>query len=135
MREKLKEDKKDEIDYNIPQAELPKVLMVENDELNKKVTKVFLKGICEFKFTTSGEKALIAFEKEKFDAILMDINPGTGMSRAEAAGKIKQIDAYKDTPIISITAFAMKGDKDEFLKAGCTHYIYSNRLTVFQLAG
>lgn len=51
----------------------------------------------------------------------MDINLGTGMSGTEAVGKIKQFDEYKDTPIVAITAFAMKGDKDEFLKAGCTH--------------
>ena len=65
----------------------------------------------------------------------MDINLGTGMSGTEAAGKIKQLDEYKDTPIIAITAFAMKGDKDEFLKAGCSHYISKpfNRISISRL--
>lgn len=62
----------------------------------------------------------------------MDINLGTGMSGTEEVGKIKQFDEYKDTPIVAITAFAMKGDKDEFLKAGCTHYISKpfNRISI-----
>jgi len=65
----------------------------------------------------------------------MDINLGTVMSGAEAACKIKQIDAYRDTPIVAITAFAMKGDKAEFLKAGCSHYISKpfNRISISRL--
>jgi len=109
--------------------------MVEDDESSKDVTKVFLNGICNLTFAKSGEEALSAVEKEKFDAILMDINLGTGMSGTEAAGKIKQFDEYKDTPIVAITAFAMQGDRDEFLNAGCTHYISKpfNRISIIRL--
>jgi PAS domain S-box-containing protein len=135
IEKKSNEDKNEDIEYIIPQAELPKVLMVEDDESSQDITKVFLKEICNLKFATSGEEALITVKKEKFDAILMDINLGTGMSGAEAAGKIKQFDEYRETPIVAITAFAMKGDKDEFLKAGCTHYISKpfNRISISRL--
>jgi len=30
---------------------------------------------------------------------------------------------YKNVPIIAMTAYAMVGDKEEFFKAGCTHYL------------
>ncbi|MCH8033949.1 MAG: PAS domain S-box protein [Bacteroidetes bacterium] len=135
IEKKSKEDKNEDIEYNIPQTELPKVLMVEDDESSKDVTKVFLKGICNLTFAASGEEALNAVEKEKFDAILMDINLGSGMSGTEAVGKIKKFNEYKDTPIVAITAFAMQGDKDEFLNAGCTHYISKpfNRISISRL--
>jgi PAS domain S-box-containing protein len=135
IEKKSEEYKHEDIEDNIPLAELPKVLMVEDDESSKDVTKVFLKGICNLTFATSGEEAISVVEKEKFDAILMDINLGTGMSGTETVGKIKQFDEYKDTPIVAITAFAMKGDKDEFLKAGCTHYISKpfNRISISRL--
>ncbi|RKY99558.1 MAG: hypothetical protein DRQ13_02060 [Ignavibacteriae bacterium] len=135
IEKKSIEDENEDVEDYIPQAELPKVLMVEDDESSKELTKVFLKGICNFTFAASGEEALLAVGKEKFAAILMDINLGTGMSGIEAAGKIKQLDEYKDTPIVAVTAFAMKGDKDEFLKAGCTHYISKpfNRISISRL--
>jgi CheY-like chemotaxis protein/two-component sensor histidine kinase len=135
IEKKSIEDENEDVEDYMPQAELPKVLMVEDDDSSKELTKVFLKGICNFTFAASGEEALLAVEKEKFVAILMDINLGTGMSGTEAAEKIKQLDEYKDTPIVAVTAFAMKGDKDEFLKAGCTHYISKpfNRISISRL--
>jgi CheY-like chemotaxis protein len=67
-----------------------------------------------------------AIEKAKsmqYAAVLMDINLGLGTDGLKTAKFIKQIDSYKETPIVAITAFAMVGDKEEFLAAGCTHYI------------
>jgi len=135
IENKSDDDINENIEDSVQQEKLPKVLMVEDDESSKDVTEVFLKGICNLTFARSGEEALSAVEKEKFNAILMDINLGTGMSGTEAAGKIKQFDEYKDTPIVAITAFAMQGDRDEFLNAGCTHYISKpfNRISIMRL--
>jgi PAS domain S-box-containing protein len=108
---------------NPPVAELPDVLIVEDDETSKDITRVFLKGICSISFANSGEEALEVVRQKQFDAILMDINLGSGMSGGEAVKKIKQITGYNDTPIVALTAFAMQGDKEKFLKQGCTHYL------------
>ena len=45
------------------------------------------------------------------------------MNGFEATEKIRQIPDYKDTPIIALTAFAMKGDREKCLEAGATDYI------------
>ena len=83
----------------------------------------------------SGEKVLILVKENEPDAILMDINLGSGMSGKETTGRIKDLIDYKEIPIVAITAFAMQGDKDEFMKAGCTHYISKpfNRNTIVSL--
>ncbi len=70
----------------------------------------------------NGEEAVKLAEKERFDIILMDMQMPI-MNGFEAIEKIRQIPEYQDTPIISLTAFAMKGDREKCLDAGATDYI------------
>ena len=102
---------------------IPEVLFVDDDQSSKEVTKLFLKEICNLTFANSGEEALEKVKHKKFDAILMDINLGAGISGIETTIKIRQLNDYKHTPIVAVTAFAMAGDEDEFINSGCTHYI------------
>ena len=53
----------------------------------------------------------------------MDINLGKGLSGVETTEKIKNLKEYKNTPIVALTAFAMAGEKEEFLNFGLTHYL------------
>lgn len=101
----------------------PKILVVENDDASKEVTRLFLKGLCEMEFADNGEEAVFLTNTNFYDLILMDINLGTGMSGLEAAKEIRNKNGYEKTPIVALTAFAMRGDREEFLRSGCTHYM------------
>ena len=99
------------------------VLFVEDDQSSKDVTQLFLEGICDLTFAKTGEEALEIVKQKKFDAILMDINLGSGISGVETTKLIRKMKEYKNIPIVAITAFAMQGDKDKFLSCGCSHYL------------
>ena len=71
---------------------------------------------------SNAEKALAQIEKEHPDLILMDINM-PDMDGYTLTAKIKSIPAYKDIPIIAVTANVMRGDREKSLKAGCDGYI------------
>lgn len=45
------------------------------------------------------------------------------MNGFEATQRIREMEEYKNTPIIALTAFAMKGDREKCLDAGATDYI------------
>lgn len=70
----------------------------------------------------NGEDALNYAKKETFDLILMDMQMPI-MNGFEATENIRRLEGYKDTPIIALTAFAMKGDREKCLEAGATDYI------------
>lgn len=102
---------------------MKKILLVENDAINSMVIKTYLEELYEIVCVESGEEAISVCSKNEFDIILMDINLGKGLDGLQTAKRIRQFDNFKSIPIIAVTAFAMDGDREEFLKNGCTHYL------------
>lgn len=70
----------------------------------------------------NGAEALEQVQKQKFDLILMDMQMPV-MNGFEATERIRKLNDYKDIPIIALTAFAMKGDREKCIDAGATDYI------------
>ncbi|MBI5807196.1 MAG: response regulator [Ignavibacteriales bacterium] len=70
----------------------------------------------------NGEDAVKMAHQEKFDLILMDMQMPI-MNGFEATEKIREIPEYREIPIIALTAFAMKGDREKCLESGATDYI------------
>ena len=102
---------------------LPKLLYVEDDPVSVDLVKIYLKDMCHIITVDTPVKALQAVHNEQFCAILMDINLGKGLNGLQLTKQIRELEAYRTIPVIAITAYAMVGDKEEFLAAGCTHYI------------
>ncbi len=98
------------------------VLIVEDDESSIEMIKYVIKDICEYDIVPTGEKALKKVKEKNYSIILMDIGL-KGMSGLEAVKKIREIPGYENTPMVAVTAYAMAGDKEKFLKGGCTDYI------------
>lgn len=101
----------------------PQVLVVENDDINLKHLEYVLKDWTKLSMARNGSEAIVHAEKQRFDIILMDINLGAKPDGMETAKTIRAIKGYERTPIVAVTADAMKGHKQQFLANGCTHYI------------
>ncbi len=98
------------------------LLLVEDDKVNIDVINLFLRDYCSVEHSMSALEALEKVKSKKYDAILMDINL-KGMSGLDAVKMIRQLDDYKDTPVVAVTAYAMAGDRKRFLSQGCSHYL------------
>ncbi|OQA65050.1 MAG: Autoinducer 2 sensor kinase/phosphatase LuxQ [Ignavibacteria bacterium ADurb.Bin266] len=120
-QEKKKSDKKTK--ETVSFDSLHKILMVDDDSASRDVAKLFLKNICEMDFAITGKDAISMASTNDYKLILLDINLGSGISGMEVAQKLKNIKGYEKTPIVALTAFALPGEKEEFLNAGCTHYL------------
>ncbi|HPI38234.1 MAG TPA: response regulator [Ignavibacteriaceae bacterium] len=104
-------------------SEKLEILLVENDDINKSVIKAYLKHNYNVEIVENGPDAIEAVKNKQFDLILMDINLGRGMSGIDVTRKIRTFPGYETTPIIAVTAFALEGDREEFLDAGCSNYL------------
>jgi CheY-like chemotaxis protein len=100
-----------------------KILLVEDDLITQDVIRFFLKDLYKVDIANNAETAMELVRANKYNAILMDINLGKGKSGIEITRDIRKIEGYENIPIIAETAFAMRGDKEEFLAAGCDYYI------------
>jgi CheY-like chemotaxis protein len=102
-----------------------KILLVEDNLINQKITLLTLKPLVHSIDTASnGKEALDRFGTTTFDLILMDIQMPV-MSGLVAAEKIRALEMTTNShvPIIAITANAMIGDKEKCLSAGIDDYI------------
>lgn len=69
-----------------------------------------------------GEEALDMALRQRPDLIIMDIQLPK-MNGLEVTRKLRQTPAFNHIPIIAITAYAMKGDKEKAIDAGCDAYL------------
>lgn len=100
-----------------------KVLLIEDDEINSKVTSSYLKNIYDVTSVSNSSEALKIIDSTNFDAILMDIGLKDGLNGIELTGIIRTDPRYKNMPIIAVTAFTLTQDREKIMAAGCSHYI------------
>ena len=103
-----------------------RVLMVEDNELNQRMLGVMLRKLeCDFMIAGNGKLAVTILEKEKFDMVLMDIQlpemNGIEVTKVIRSGNSKVLD--KNIPVIAVTANALRGDRERFLKEGMDDYM------------
>ncbi|MFH1135232.1 MAG: ATP-binding protein [Pseudomonadota bacterium] len=101
------------------------VLLVEDNRINQKLAKAFLeKKGCRALTAESGLQALQILKRETVDLVLMDIEM-PGMNGLDAARVIRDLEENtgRRTPIIALTAHAMKGDRERFIASGMDDYL------------
>jgi PAS domain S-box-containing protein len=101
----------------------PRVLVVEDNVINKNLIGFFLGSRYSMDHAFDGESAIRLAEKNKYDIILMDINLGTGIDGLETTRRIRKIAGCATLPVVAVTGYTMIGDREKILAGGCTHYI------------
>jgi two-component system cell cycle response regulator DivK len=99
------------------------ILVVDDNAENLKLARVLLLGEGYIVHTAmSAEQALALLGEARPRLILMDLQL-PGMDGLELTGRIKADPATRDILIVALTAYAMKGDEEKALAAGCDAYL------------
>jgi two-component system cell cycle response regulator DivK len=99
------------------------ILIVDDNPVNLKLIRILLAGE-GYDVRTAGdaEEATRVLQEQRPHMILMDIQL-PGIDGLELTRRLKSDPATRDITILGLTAYAMKGDEEKILAAGCDGYI------------
>jgi two-component system, sensor histidine kinase and response regulator len=111
------------VGFNFESIRGARVLLVEDNELNREVAAGLLEGApVTVSEADNGEVAIRMLNESKYDMVLMDMQMPV-MDGLAATHAIRQNSQFKDLPIIAMTANAMAGDRERCLKAGMNDHL------------
>lgn len=101
---------------------MPKILLVEDDEMNRDMlSRRLVKRGYDVVIATDGELGVSMARSEAPAIVLMDMSLPV-MDGWTATRKLKEDPATAGIPIIALTAHAMSGDEDKARRAGCDDF-------------
>jgi len=103
-----------------------RILLVEDSADNRLLIQLYLKkSPHEVDIAENGEVALQMFDPDSYDLVLMDMQMPVmdGYTATQMIRKMEKTNNFRETPIIALTAHALKGDREKCLDAGCTDYM------------
>ena len=102
------------------------VLIVEDIEANSMFIGIVLENAgLTYDTASNGVEAIEKFKTNQYDLVLMDENMPKlgGIASTRAILDIEKENNLEHTPVISLTANALKGDMERFLDAGMDDYL------------
>jgi len=99
------------------------VLIIDDNEMNQQLL-AYLLAAAGFEVHLAGDaaQAIASMQTLRPRLILMDLQL-PGMGGLELTRRIKADPTHQEATIVAVTAYAMKGDEQKALDAGCDGYV------------
>ncbi|HWO40514.1 MAG TPA: response regulator [Candidatus Eisenbacteria bacterium] len=99
------------------------ILLIEDNAANRDLTQFLLESQgYQVREAASAEEAFEFLKTERPALIVMDIQL-PGMDGLEATRKLKGNPTTRNIPVVAVTSYAMKGDRESAVAAGCAGYV------------
>ena len=103
---------------------MAKILLVEDEPDNRDLVSMFLESDGHSVETAAtGEDAVERAVAVPFDLVLMDLSLPGEFDGLEATRRLRAEHVLDSVPIVALTAYAMRGDRERALEAGCDAHI------------
>jgi two-component system, cell cycle response regulator DivK len=101
---------------------MPRILLVEDNEMNRDMlSRRLIRKNYDVVIAADGEAGIAMAQTEAPDLILMDMSLPV-KDGWTATRELKSNPRTADIPVIALTAYAMAGDREKALEAGCDDY-------------
>ncbi|MFQ6616915.1 MAG: response regulator, partial [Fidelibacterota bacterium] len=101
-----------------------KILILEDNPPNLKYMEFLLKRLgLDFMSATTAEEALSKLKDQSVSLMLIDVSLAEGMSGIDFLHTVNKEEKHQNVPKVAVTAHAMKGQKEEYLREGFDDYL------------
>jgi len=101
----------------------PNILAVEDNSETQLLLKHLLKGSYDVEVVYGIEDALDAVDAGSFDVLLLDINLSEDQTGTDLLHLIRERQGMGEVPAVALTAYALPGDRENFLQKGFDEYV------------
>ena len=101
----------------------PSVLVLDDNQDARRLLQKFLEGGYHVELVGEEKDALELAREHLFDVVLMDINLGGERTGVDALRALRHLSGYEQVPVVALTAYAVTGDRERFLKHGFDGYL------------
>lgn len=101
---------------------MKKILIIEDNFETQLIFKIYLRNLYVVEIADNGESGLELIKKNGYDLLLLDINLPGKLDGNDVLRIVKH-ELKIVLPIIVVTAFALRGDKEKYLAKGADWYI------------
>ncbi len=100
-----------------------RLLVIDDDYLVYEIIKRMLHASAKVDYARSGDEAIEHLAHTGYNLIFLDINLKSKENGLDILKRIRDIESFSKTLVCATTAYAMLGDKERFLEAGCNYYL------------
>jgi two-component system, sensor histidine kinase len=102
-----------------------KILLVEDNIDTQLIFKIYLRETFDLEVTNTGENGLKLLNENKYDLLILDINLPGKLDGSDVLQEIKNNmnKSSNISPVLVVTAYAMKEDKEKFISQGADDYL------------
>ena len=104
-------------------SQSPRILAVEDNPETQLLLEHLLKGSYDVDMVPGIEGALDAVENNAYDILLLDINLNEDETGTDLLRLIREREGMDAVPAVALTAYAMPGDREDFLNKGFDEYV------------
>jgi len=104
-------------------ARRPRVLVLEDNPESRLLLRHLLRKDFDAVIVSTADEAIAAGQSGGVDVALLDINLGEKRTGVDVLVALRDAPAFGETPALACTAYALPGDREEFLSAGFADYV------------
>lgn len=108
---------------DLSQRSRKRILLIDDNHDTQLIFKIYLRNLYDVEITETAESGIELLKRNKYDLLVLDINLPGKLDGSAVLNELRNVMNKKDFPVLVVTAYAMKGDKEKFLKQGADDYL------------